>query len=83
MGPDEPDVTDAPVIVELDHQPVLVPADVEHHPVAANDAGVPVFGLDIRRLPPCSVFCFRPPGFKRLFRVLVFRYRQEFVQGLP
>jgi hypothetical protein len=39
----------------MNHESVLVPADVENDPISFNEAGVPVFSLDIFRAGPRSM----------------------------
>ena len=50
----KPHESDPTRIVEADDKPVPVPADIEDHPVVADDAGISVHSLDVRWRGPLN-----------------------------
>src|SRR5882724_2610147 len=73
MSPNKTNVHYPVRIVHPHHQSVLVPADIEHHTVVPNDAGIAECGLNRRGTSPVRVGCFSKPGFKWLLGIGIFR----------
>src|SRR5437588_18312 len=71
----EADVDHPISVVDPYHQPILVPCDVEHHPVIPEDTRIPKVGLDGGRRRPIRLQRVSVPGQDRFLRVRVTRLR--------
>ncbi len=47
MSADKPDISDTESIIDRYNETVIVPLNIEDHPIVGNDTGVAVHRLDI------------------------------------
>ena len=69
MRTEKPDKHNSKIILHGDNDPVFIPLDVEHNPVSANKAGIPMHHLDFGRTFPVRMFDIMVPCLQRLLRI--------------
>jgi hypothetical protein len=81
VRPDELHPHDARLVLHLDHQPVLVAANVEHDAVVAADARGSVLVLDVLWGAPSRLDCLGVPAMQRSPGIGAARPFPEFLQA--
>ena len=69
MRSDEPDVDDPIGIVDPDHDPVLIPRDIEDDPAVFENADAANIPFHIRRFRPIRLPHLPEPGHRWLARI--------------
>jgi hypothetical protein len=71
VSADEPDIDALEVIFDSNDQPILIPLDIENHPVAWKEVGAAVAIPHVCGAPPRCLIDLLKPGAQRLFRILM------------
>jgi hypothetical protein len=61
VGADELDRNDSKMVVHVSHQPILVAADIENHPIVRHKTCVTVSAIDGLRIIPIRGLRFGEP----------------------
>ena len=78
VRPDESNVQNPKIVIDVHDKSVLVASDIENNAIALDKAGMPVSAFDVLRAIPVGQCRFPIPGFKRLLgRTMLFPKQLE------